>query len=53
MLNNYKKNEKKKDEDIVADVAQREHSNIKFYALTFINNNIDQDIIAFTEQNCY
>ena len=32
LQNNYRKIGKKKDNDVDADVAQREHSNIKRYA---------------------
>ena len=35
--NNYRKIGKKKDNDVDADVVQREHSNIKRYASTFSN----------------
>ena len=34
---NYRKIEKKNDNDVDADVAQREHSNIKCYASAFSN----------------
>ena len=37
LKNNYRKIEKKKDNDVDADVVQREHSNIKRYASTFSN----------------
>ena len=37
LKNNYRKIEKKKDNDMDADVAQCEHSNIKRYASTFSN----------------
>ena len=37
LKNNYRKIEKKKDNDVDDDVAQHEHSNIKRYALAFSN----------------
>ena len=37
LKNNYRKIEKKKDNDMDADVTQREHSNIKRYASAFSN----------------
>ena len=37
LKNNYRKIEKKKDNDIDTDVAQHEHSNIKRYASAFSN----------------
>ena len=37
LKNNYRKIEKKKDNDVDADVAQREYSNIKCYASAFSN----------------
>ena len=37
LKNNYRKIEKKKDNDVDSDVAQCEHSNIKCYASTFSN----------------
>ena len=42
LKNNYRKIRKKKDNDIDANVAQREHNNIKRYASTFSNIQIDQ-----------
>ena len=35
--NNYRTIEKKKDNDVDANVAQHEHSNIKYYASAFSN----------------
>ena len=37
LKNNYRKIEKKKDNDVDADVAQREYSNFKRYASVFSN----------------
>ena len=37
LKNNYRKIEKKKDNDVDADVAQREHRNIKRYDSAFSN----------------
>ena len=37
LKNNYRKIGKKKDNDVDADVVQREHSNIKRYASGFNN----------------
>ena len=37
LKNNYRKIEKKKDNDVYADVVQREHNNIKRYASAFSN----------------
>ena len=37
LKNNYRKIEKKKDNDLDAIVAQREHNNIKRYASAFSN----------------
>ena len=37
LKNNYRKIEKKKDNDMNTDVAQCEHNNIKRYALAFSN----------------
>ena len=37
LKNNYRKIEKKKDNDMDVDVTQREHSNIKRYASAFSN----------------
>ena len=37
LKNNYRKIGKKNDDDIDADMAQREHSNIKHYASIFSN----------------
>ena len=37
LKNNYRKIEKKKDNDVHADMAQHEYSNIKRYTLTFSN----------------
>ena len=37
LKNNYRKIKKKKDNDVDADVAQREHSNIKRYVSAFSN----------------
>ena len=37
LKNNYRKIEKKNDNNVDADMAQCEHSNIKYYASTFSN----------------
>ena len=37
LKNNYRKIGKKNDNNVNADVAQRDHSNIKHYASTFSN----------------
>ena len=37
LKNNYRKIEKKKDNDMDANMAQREHNNIKLYASAFSN----------------
>ena len=41
LKNNYRKIEKKKDNDVDTDVTQREHNNIKCYASAFSNIQID------------